>query len=299
MDVLMAMPFPRGRFISWPVVRAGLALALAGATLAACGDDTETYIARDVETLYNLGRDTVDKGQYRQAAAVFEEVERQHPYSVWARRAQLMAAYSYYQSNRYQESILAAQRFLALHPGNRDAPYAYYLIAICYYEQISDIARDQKMTEQALQSLTEVIRRFPNSEYARDARLKLDLTRDHLAGKEMDIGRWYQRRGEYLAASLRFRNVVDTYETTSHVAEALHRLTETYLELGIREEAQRSAATLGYNYPGSKWYRRSYDLLREARITLADLPAPRARTQEPIRPAQPRGGATPPPPTIN
>jgi outer membrane protein assembly factor BamD len=242
--------------------RSLIGLALAGAVLAGCGDSVEeTYIARDVETLYNLGRDTVDKKQFRVAAAIFEEVERQHPYSVWARRAQLMAAYSYYEANRYDEAILAAQRFLSLHPGNRDAPYAYYLIALCHYEQISDVKRDQKTTEQALQALQEVVRRFPNSEYAQDARLKLDLTRDHLAGKEMDIGRWYQSRGEYIAAASRFRNVVDRYDTTSHTAEALHRLTEVYLELGMRQEAQRSAATLGFNYPGNKWYERAYGLL--------------------------------------
>lgn len=241
-----------------------VAVALAGA-LSACSKDKaeRTYLARDVETLYNLGVDRITVGQYRLAAEVFDEVERQHPYSVWARRAQLMSAYSYYQANRYQDAILAAQRFLSLHPGNRDAPYAYYLVAISYYEQISDVGRDQKTTEQALQALEELVRRYPNSPYAADARLKLDLTRDHLAGKEMDVGRWYQKRSNYIAAALRFRNVVDKYPTTSHVQEALHRLVETDLELGLRDEARRSAAVLGNNYPGSKWYERSYNLLKK------------------------------------
>ncbi|WP_374940222.1 outer membrane protein assembly factor BamD [Pedomonas mirosovicensis] len=244
-------------------IRRLLLAACASLALAACAKDKAelTYVARDVETLYNLGADTLAKGQYLQAALLFDEVERQHPYSAWARRAQLMSSFSYYQANKYQEAILSAQRFLSLHPGNKDAAYAYYLVAVSYYEQISDVRRDQKITEQALNALTELVRRYPETPYAADARLKLDLTRDHLAGKEMEVGRWYQVRGECLAAVHRFNNVIEKYETTSHVPEALHRLTECYLELGMRGEAQRTAAVLGYNYPGSKWYKRSYNLL--------------------------------------
>jgi outer membrane protein assembly factor BamD len=152
---------------------------------------------------------------------------------------------------------------LSIHPGNKDASYAYYLIALDYYEQISDVTRDQKITQQALDSMNDIIRRYPDSRYAADARLKIDLIRDHLAGKEMEIGRFYQRRGQWLAAVTRFRKVVDEYDTTSHTPEALQRLTESYLALGVREEAKKAAAVLGNNYPGSKWYQRAFDLMQK------------------------------------
>jgi outer membrane protein assembly factor BamD len=219
------------------------------------------YVARDVDTLYAAAKDKLDRGDTRTAAALFDEVERQHPYSPWARRAQLMSAFSYYVARDYTKSISSAQRFLSIHPGNRDAPYAYYLVALCYYEQISDVTRDQKVTVQAKTALTEVARRYPNTRYASDARLKLDLVNDHLAGKEMTIGRLYQRSGRWLAASLRFRNVVDDYQTTSHTPEALYRLVESYLSLGIPEEAQKAAAVLGNNYPGSEWYARAFEIM--------------------------------------
>lgn len=221
----------------------------------------DSYFARDVEVLYNLGADRLERKQFKLAAALFDEVERQHPYSSWARRSQLMSAYSYYEANDYDESILAAERFLALHPGNSAAGYAYYLIANCYYEQISDVGRDQKVTEQALRALFEVIQRFPASEYARDAQLKMDLTSDHLAGKELEVGRFYLGKRQYLAGIGRFRTVIERFQTTSHAPEAMHRLVESYLALGIVEEAQSVAAVLGYNYPNSKWYRYSYALL--------------------------------------
>ena len=216
------------------------------------------YFERPVEEIYNTALKELQKGRYFQAAEQFDEVERQHPYSVWARRSMLMAAYSNYQINEYDKAILAAQRFISLHPGNRDVVYAYYLVAISYYEQISDIGRDQKITAEALRALTEVVRRFPTSDYARDARLKIDLTNDHLAGKEMEIGRYYLKQHEYLAAINRFRIVVENFQTTTHVPEALHRLTECYVALGIIDEAQSSAAVLGHNYPGSDWYQDSY-----------------------------------------
>ena len=219
------------------------------------------FVARDVETLYNAAKDRLDRGDTTVAAALFDEVERQHPYSPWARRAQLMSAFSYYVAKDYTKSIQSAQRFLSIHPGNRDAPYAYYLIALCYYEQISDVDRDQKITGQALTALTEVVRRYPNSRYAADARVKLDLVNDHLAGKEMQIGRYYERSGRWLAASLRFRNVVEGYQTTSHTPEALYRLVETSLTLGMQEEALKYAAVLGNNYPGSEWYDKAFQLM--------------------------------------
>ncbi len=170
-----------------------------------------------------------------------------------------MSAFSYYLGRDYTQSIQSAQRFLSVHPGNRDAPYAYYLIALGYYEQIQDVTRDQKITRQALDALGELMRRYPNSRYAADARLKVDLVNDHLAGKEMEIGRFYEDRHQWLAASMRFRTVVDKYQTTSHTPEALMRLTETYLALGVRPEAERAAAVLGANYPGSDWYNRAYN----------------------------------------
>ena len=221
------------------------------------------YVARDVSTLYNAAADRMNNGQYRVAAALFDEVERQHPYSPWARRAQLMSAFNYYAAGEFTESIQSAQRFLQLHPGNRDAPYAYYLVALCYYEQISDVTRDQRISQQALDALNELIRRYPDSEYAADARLKIDLVNDHLAGKEMEIGRFYQRSSHWLGATVRFRNVVDNFQTTSHAPEALYRLVECYLSLGMQEEAQRAAAVLGRNYANSEWYQRAYDLVRE------------------------------------
>lgn len=253
-------PSARRRLAS--AISLGVALSL---TLGACASNKQkkdqAYVARDVETLYLAAKDALDRNQYRQAAAMFDEVERQHPYSVWARRAQLMSAFAYFVAKEYTESISSSQRFLSLHPGSREAPYAYYMIAVSYYEQISGVQRDQRITQQALDALGELIRRYPNSDYAVDARLKVDLARDHLAGKEMEVGRYYQQQGLYLAAIIRFRTVVDQYDTTSHTPEALHRLVEAYLALGLPEEAQKAAAVLGANYPSSKWYQRSYALM--------------------------------------
>lgn len=241
----------------------GLAL-LAALVLAACGGpDSEelAYEERPVNELYNEAIDELEGGNYRAAAPLFDEVERQHPYSIWARRAILMAAFCHYQVNDYDSAVIAAQRFIALHPGNPNVGYAYYLVALSFYEQITDVARDQRVTERALRGLEEVVRRFPDSEYARDSRLKVDLTYDHLAGKEMHIGRWYLQRDQYVAAINRFRTVVIRYQTTTHTAEALHRLSEAYMALGVAHEAQTAAAVLGYNYPGSEWYEYSYALL--------------------------------------
>ncbi len=243
-------------------------LAASAVTVAGCarGGGARTdlpYVARDVGTLYTAAKGRLDSGRYKEAAALFDEVERQHPYSVWARRAQLMGAFSYYLNGDYTEAIQGAQRFLSVHPGNRDAPYAYYLIALSYYEQIGDVTRDQKITAQAQDALGELVRRYPNTRYAADARLKVDLVRDHLAGKEMEIGRFYERRRQWMAATLRFRKVIDDYQTTTHAPEALMRLTETYLALGVRGEAEKAAAVLGANYPGSDWYGRAYKLMRD------------------------------------
>ncbi|MEA1938079.1 MAG: outer membrane protein assembly factor BamD [Pseudomonadota bacterium] len=213
------------------------------------------------ETLYTTAADLLDAKKFKPAAEAFDEVERQHPYSVWATRAQLMAAYAHYEALDYDDAVLALNRFLQLHPGHEDAEYARYLQALCYYEQISDIHRDQEMTRKALDALHDVIRRAPDSEYAKDAAIKIDLTNDHLAGKEMSVGRWYQRRAHYQAAIERFRNVLIAFETTSHASESLYRLTECYLALGLTGEAQKTAAVLGHNYPGSDWYEDAYKLV--------------------------------------
>ena len=240
----------------------GLALVL---SLAACSSDDEgvAYVERPAEEIYNTAANALDSGRYQEAAQQFDEVERQHPYSEWATRAQLMAGYAYYQDLDYDQAILALERFIQLHPGHKDIAYAYYLRALSYYEQITDVKRDQAVTQQAMDGLRQVFTRFPESKYARDARLKFELTEDHLAGKEMSIGRYYQKRGQYQAAINRYRRVVDEFQTTSHVPEALHRLTESYLALGVVPEAQAAAAVLGYNFPGSDWYEDSYALLAE------------------------------------
>ncbi|MFQ3623594.1 MAG: outer membrane protein assembly factor BamD [Acetobacteraceae bacterium] len=256
--------------------RSALALA-ALVVLAACGstpDANDPLLTRDrpVEAIYNEAADALEAGQYARAGALFDEVERQHPYSIWAVNAKLMAAYSLYMRNQYTEAIGALDRFIRLHPANPNLAYAYYLRALSYYEQIADVTRDQRITEQALAALTEVANRFPDTPYARDARLKIDLARDHLAGHEMMIGRYYQRQNLHVAALGRFRRVVEEYQTTNHVAEALHRMTESFLALGLTGEAQRSAAVLGHNFPGSPWYQDSYALL-----------VPGAEPAEPVR----------------
>ncbi|MDX1580505.1 MAG: outer membrane protein assembly factor BamD [Alphaproteobacteria bacterium] len=232
------------------------------AGLGACGGDRINYFEADVSTLYTKAHEFMEAEQYRFAAVTFDEVERQHPYSVWARRATLMSAYNHYLSNDYDAAILAARRFLALHPGNKNAPYAHYLIGLSYYEQIQDVGRDQKNTRFALNAMNELVRRYPNSTYAADARLKIELARDHLAGKEMEVGRFYLKQKNYIAAVNRFKTVVEEYQTTSHVAEALHRMVEVYLALGIYEEAKKSAAVLGYNYPDTDWYEYSFAMMQ-------------------------------------
>ncbi len=221
------------------------------------------YIEEPVERIYSRALDRMEKKRYDEAILLFDEVERQHPYSAWARRAMLMASYAQYKTRAYEDAIASLDRFISIHPGNKDAAYAYYLKAMCYYERIRDVGRDQDITNNARNALIDVVRRYPDSEYARDARLKLDLTNDHLAGKEMNIGRYYLRKNHQLAAINRFNFVVQNYQTTGHVEEALHRLVEAYLELGLVGEAQRTAAILGHNYPGGHWYQDSYKLFKQ------------------------------------
>lgn len=258
------------------ILKRGLALSAIALTVTGCstlgGDDKErlAYVERPAETIYNEAFDELERNDVRDAVLLFDEVERQHPYSEWARRSMLMSAFANYQSGQYESAVGNAQRFIGLFPGNDSTVYAYYLIAVSYYEQIFDVGRDQGTTVLAEEALQQVVRRYPDSDYARDARLKLELTHDHLAGKEMDIGRWYLRQEHHLAAIGRFKNVIDEYQTTSHTEEALHRLVESYVSLGIINEATQVGSVLGYNYPESEWYQDSYDLLAEHGVNLQD-----------------------------
>ena len=219
--------------------------------------------AKTVEELYNNGVDALNQKRYATAVSQFDAVEQNYPYSSWAVNAQLMHGYAEYLQNHYTEAIGALDRYIQLHPTSPNASYAYYLRALSFYEQIADIQRDQKGTEQAMVALQDVVNRFPESAYARDSRLKIDLCRDHLAGKEMEIGRYYEQQKLYAAAIGRFQRVIDDYQTTNHTPEALHRLTEIYLLLGLTDQAKRTAAVLGHNYPGSPWYEDSYAQLAE------------------------------------
>ena len=247
-------------------------LLVAGAaalSLSACAQNRAkgdtAYVARDVNTLYAAAKRTMDQGDYEQAAKLFDEVERQHPYSVWARRAQLMSAFNYYLAQKYNDAIASSRRFITIHPGNAEAPYAQYLLSMSYYQQIEDVSRDQATTQQAADSFGELVRRYPDTRYAADARLKLDLINDHLAGKQMEVGRFYERSGQWLAATYYFRDVIDKYQTTSHVPEALERLVECNLALGLPDEAFKAAAVLGANYADTFWYRQSLRLLIKER----------------------------------
>ena len=213
------------------------------------------------EELYNHGVDALNAKNYNQAVKQFDSVEQYYPYSTWAVNAQLMQGFTQYTQGKYTDAIGTLDRFIQLHPTHRDIAYAYYIRALSYYEQITDVTRDQLATRQAMAALQEVVNRFPETSYGRDARLKIDLGRDHLAGHEMEIGRWYEKQKLYSAAIGRFQTVVDQYQTTNHVAEALHRMTEIYLLLGLNDQARRSAAVLGHNYPGSAWYEDSYNAL--------------------------------------
>jgi outer membrane protein assembly factor BamD len=254
-----------------------LAVGLGGCNLLSPKKKTDTtYADQPVEQLYSVGAARLDAHRWGEAITYFKEVERQHPYSEWSRRAILMEAYAHYQSNSYDDAIADANRFIELYPGNGSASYAYFLKAECYFEEILDVGRDQAATELAANSMREVSRRFPRTEYAADARLKIDMINDQLAGKEMTIGRYYLRSGDTLAAIGRFKLVIERYQTTSHTPEALERLTEAYLTLGLVEEAKRNAAVLGYNYPGDYWYQAAYRLMTDRGYSLSVKPNGRA-----------------------
>ncbi len=257
----------------WPVAFAALLLL---PLIAGCSssDDDEAKAAASanvppVEELYNNGLDALNQKRYSTAVAQFDRVEQNYPYSTWAVNAQLMSGYTQYQQNKYTDAIGTLDHFIQLHPAHRDIAYVYYLRALCYYEQIADVQRDQRGTDEAMKALQEVVTRFPGTPYASDARFKIDLARDHLAGHEMVIGRWYQRQQLYAAAIGRFQRVVDDYQTTNHVPEALHRLIEVYLALGLKDQARKTASVLGYNYPGSVWYEDSYNDLLDDKLVNA------------------------------
>ena len=245
---------------------------LALTALAACSSGKEDdpfydpYAGRTAASIYSEGESQLNSGEPVDAAHTFEELERVHPYSEWSKRSMIMAAFSYYQGREYDSAIAAAQRYISFFPSDPDAAYAQYLVGMSYYDQIVDVNRDQGATQKAIQEFEEVVRRYPNSEYAREAKLKIDLCRDQLAGKEMTIGRYYLGQGNYIAAINRFKTVLSLYQTTSHAPEALYRLVEAYLSLGVTDEAQTAAAILGYNFPGSEWYEGAYDLMKGADI---------------------------------
>ena len=222
------------------------------------GAPLEEFTAQQI---FERGEYELDERNPEDAAFFFAEVERLYPYSDWAKRAPIMQAFAYHQDRDYDNSRSAAQRYIDFYPADDDAAYAQYLLALSYYDQIEEVGRDQGLTFEALQSLRAVIERYPDSEYARSSILKFDLAFDHLAGKEMEVGRYYLKREHYGAAINRFRTVVEDFQTTTHTAEALHRLVESYLSLGLTEEAQTAGAVLGYNYQSSDWYEESFALL--------------------------------------
>jgi outer membrane protein assembly factor BamD len=261
------------------------AVALSGCAGNHTAKPKVAYEERPVDLLYLAGAKKLDDHHWTEAVDYFDEVERQHPYSEWSRRSILMEAYAYYEANNYDDAISTADRFVQLYPGSPQAAYAFYLKSICYFEQIMDVQRDQGSTQNALSQLRQVTERYPNTDYAEDARLKIDMVNDQLAGKEMSVGRWYLRNNQPLAAAGRFKVVVDKYQTTSHTPEALYRLTETYLTLGLTEEAKRNAAVLGYNFPGDRWYGDAYKLMVSNGMRPAVAPNPSGK----------RGPATPEP----
>jgi outer membrane protein assembly factor BamD len=241
------------------------ALLLVTFALGACSmfDKDAPIVDEPADKLYNEGLYLLNKKKDpKLAAKKFEEVDRQHPYSEWARKSLIMTAFAYYESGAYDECIQSARRYITLHPGSPDAAYAQYLIGASHFDQIPEISRDQDRTEKAVQTLEEVARKYPNSEYAASAKRKIETARDQLAGKEMDVGRWYMGRRDYTGAINRFKIVVTRYQRTRHVEEALLRLTEAYMSLGIVEEAQTSAAVLGHNFPDSRWYKDAFALMQ-------------------------------------
>ncbi len=231
--------------------------------ISACSSTPDDEITRSAEQLYNTGYKQLNKTQYARAAETFEKIELEHPYSKWATKAKLMGAYAYYKDQKYDDAVLSLDRFIKFHPGNKDVAYAYYMKGLCYYEQIVGIEKDQENTRLAEEAFQQVITRFPDTDYAKDAKAKLDLIKDHLAGQEMEIGRYYLNQHNYLSALNRFSEVVNNFQTTSHIEEALYRQVEVYEILGLSKEAGDSYKVLGHNYPKSKWYKNAGKLMKK------------------------------------
>lgn len=257
----------------------------------------EAYVERPVDLLYRAGAQRLDQRHWSEAVDYFQEVERQHPYSEWSRRSILMQAYAHYEANQYEDAVSDADRFIQLYPGSPNAAYAFYLKSICYFEQIMDVQRDQGSTKSALSALRDVVQRYPNTGYARDARVKIDMVQDQLAGKEMEIGRWYLRQNQPLAAVGRFRAVIDNFQTTSHTPEALYRLVEADLTLGLTDDAKRNGAVLGYNYGGDVWYRDAYRLLAKRGLQPDVRPNKHAKRQAALQTGKKAAVAVAAPPT--
>ncbi|MCX5614368.1 outer membrane protein assembly factor BamD [Bombella saccharophila] len=255
------------------------------ALLTGCSSDADIQAklprTADAETLYNYGIDALHGGHYKLASAEFELLQQNYPYSGYTGNAELMEGYAYYLQGEYALSVQQLERYLQLHPTSPDAAYAYYLRGLCYYEQIGDVSRDQLGTLEAMDALQEVITRFPQTSYARDAQLKVDLCRDHLAGKEMYVGRYYQREKDYQAAYGRYQRVIQDFQTTNHVPEALERLVEVNLDLGLPDEARQAAAVLGYNAPDSRWYHLAYNKLKANHQLTPQLRKPEPLRKEP------------------
>ena len=264
-----------------PALARLLALALVAMPLGACsslgnwfGGDKDAVLDDPADKLYNEGLFLLnEKRDYKLAAKRFDEVDRQHPYSEWARKALLMSAFAHYEGREFEETIASAKRYITLHPGSPDAAYAQYLAASAFYDQIPDVSRDQGRTEKAIQALEEVMRKYPNTEYAASAKKKIDIAKDQMAGKEMEIARYYLKKKDFTGSINRFKIVVTQFQTTRHVEEALTRLTECYVALGIVEEAQTAAAVLGHNFPDSRWYKDAYNLVRNAGVEPNENPA--------------------------
>lgn len=259
---------PRISTIRRPRAALALALPVLALALAGCRDKPEADAVVDPpDLLYNQALAQLESGDARDAAKTFDAIDKEHPYSDYARRSLVMSAYLKFRRGQYQDAINDAQRFVTLYPAHADAAYAQYIIGESYFRQIPDVTRDQEISRRAMNAMGEVVRKYPDSEYANDAQNKIDVARDQIAGKEMQIGRYYLERREYLAAVNRFKTVVEDYQTTRHVEEALHRLTESYLALGIVPEAQTAAAMLGHNFPDSRWYQDSYRLLNKGGLS--------------------------------
>ena len=246
-------------------VRVAAVLVLLGGAAALVGcsskDPLEPFVEIPAEQSYNAGIAYLQQGDYKKATEKFEEVDQQHPYSEWARKSLIMTTYTNYTRGNFTEAITQGKRYLTLYPGSEDAAYAQWMIAQSYFNQMPDITRDQKMTQQAMQAMQELVERYPDSPYAAEGRKRLDIAKDQLAGKEMEVGRYYLTRNQYIGAINRFKVVVQEYQTTRHIEEALERLTEAYYAMGIVDEAQTAAAVLGHNYPDSRWYKNTYKLL--------------------------------------